>query len=157
MEQSVALLLHGSEFKQLLERRSAAIRERYGLRKIDVEILYYLYQSRERNTSKDIRDTYMFTKGHISQSVEHLVQMRFLEAVPDQKDRRCIHLRLTGEADSVVRSIEKMWEDMAAAIFEGITEQERHMLRDVATKMAYNMRRALADSPGQEEADANGL
>ena len=146
-----------AQFKQLLERRSAAIRERYGLRKIDVEILYYLYRFGERNTSKDIREAYMFTKGHISQSVERLQQMRLLDAVPDIRDRRCIHLRLTGQAEEIGRSIEKMWDDMTATIFEGITEQEKHMLRVVAAKMAHNMKRALTDSQGQEEADANGL
>lgn len=157
MERPVALLLHGREFKQLLENRSTVIRERYGLRKIDVEILYYLYRFRDCNTSKDIRDACMLTKGHISQSVEHLVQMHLLEMVPDKKDRRCIHLRLTGEAEEIGRSIGKMWDDMTAVIFEGITEQERHMLRVTAAKMAQNMKRALMDPQEQEEADANGL
>ena len=99
----------------------------------------------------------MLTKGHISQSVEHLVQMHLLEMVPDKKDRRCIHLRLTGEAEEIGRSIGKMWDDMTAVIFEGITEQERHMLRVTAAKMAQNMKRALMDPQEQEEADANGL
>lgn len=157
MERSVVLLLHGREFKQLLESRSAAIREEYGLRKIDVEILYYLYRFRECNTSKDIRDAYMFTKGHISQSVEHLQQLGLLEPVPDKRDRRCIHFRLTPEAEKIVRSIGKMWEDMTAVIFEGITEQEKHMLHETAAKMAHNMKRALLASQKQKEADANGL
>ena len=157
MERSVALLLHGREFKQLLENRSAVIRERYGLRKIDVEILYYLYRFGERNTSKDIRDASMFTKGHISQSVECLQRMQLLEAIPDIRDRRCIHFRLTAEADVIVRSIEKMWDDMTAAIFEGITEQEKHMLRETAAKMTHNMKRALLASQRQKEADANEL
>ncbi|MDO4324141.1 MAG: MarR family winged helix-turn-helix transcriptional regulator [Lachnospiraceae bacterium] len=157
MERSVVLLLHGREFKQLLESRSAVIRERYGLRKIDVEILYYLHQFGERNTSKDIRDAYMFTKGHISQSVERLQKMRLLEPVPDVRDRRCIHLKLTPEAEDIVCSIGKMWEEMTAAIFEGITEQEKHMLYEVAVKMTHNMKRALVVSQRQEEADTNGL
>lgn len=157
MERSIVLLLHGGEFKQLLENRSAVIRERYGLRKIDVEILYYLYRFGERNTSKDIRDTYMFTKGHISQSVERLQRMGLLEPLPDEKDRRCIHFKLTPKAEEAVCSIGKMWEEMTAAIFEGITEQEKHMLHEMAVKMTRNMKRAIIVSQKQKEADANGL
>lgn len=157
MERSLVLLLHGREFKQLLESRSAALRQRYGLRKIDLEILYYLNRFGEYNTSRDIREAFMFTKGHISQSVEHLQALGFLEPVPDEHDRRCVHFRLTGRAEQLADSIGKMWEDMTAAIFEGITEQEKDTLRDVAVKMTRNMKRALADSQKQEEADANGL
>ena len=50
MEQAVETLLHGREFKQLLESKILEIREKYGLRKIDVEILYYLYRFREHDT-----------------------------------------------------------------------------------------------------------
>ena len=157
MEQAVETLLHGREFKQLLESKILEIREKYGLRKIDVEILYYLYRFREQDTSKDIRAAYMFTKGHISQSVEHLQQMHLLVAVPDQKDRRRGHLHLTAAAEGIVCSIEKMWEDMTAVIFEGITEQERDTLHTIAAKMTKNMEKALTATQKQKETDANGI
>ena len=39
MERQIDNLLHGSQFKQLMEDRISQIREQYGLRKVDVEIL----------------------------------------------------------------------------------------------------------------------
>lgn len=142
MEQSVEILLHGGQFKQLLESRIAAIRETFGLRRIDIEILNYLYRFRDRNTSRDIREAYMFTKGHISQSVERLHQMHLLEFVPDEKDRRCVHFELTREAGEIALAIGKMWEELTAVIYEGITETEKQMLREVAEKIGSNMQRA---------------
>lgn len=143
MERSVEVLLHGTQFKQLLAGRIAMLHECYGLRKIDVEILYYLHHCGEYDTSKDIRKTHMFTKGHISQSVERLQELNLLVCIPDRKDRRCVHFRLTEEADRIVQAISRMWDDMTAAIFEGVTEEEKRVLQEVAAKIARNMEQAI--------------
>lgn len=142
MEQSVEILLHGTRFKHLLSSRMETLREEYGLRKIDVEILYYLHQCEGRDTSRDIREKYQFTKGHISQSVERLQEMKLLQGIPDQRDRRCIHFRLTNQAAGLVRRISDMWDEMTAIIFEGVTEEEKRVLRQVAKKIARNMEQA---------------
>lgn len=155
MERPVEVLLLGREFKQLLEGRIAKIRELYGLRRIDVEILFYLYRFGAQNTPRDIQKAYKLTKGHISQSVERLVRMNFLEIVPDKKDRRCVHFVLTPQAEEIACSVGKMWEDMTAVIFEGITEQERQALYEVAVKMTRNMETAIAAAHKAKEADAN--
>lgn len=143
MERPVDVLLHGTQYKQLMGSRIAALREYYGLRKIDVEILYYLYQCGGRNTSRDIQETHMFTKGHISQSVERLQKMRLLSCIPDQRDRRCVHFQLTEDADEIVQAISRMWEEMTSIIFEGVTEDEKRVLQQVAGKMARNMELAV--------------
>ncbi|MDY3249650.1 MAG: MarR family winged helix-turn-helix transcriptional regulator [Candidatus Choladocola sp.] len=153
MEQSEEVLLHGTQFKQLFEKRIAAVRAAYGLRRIDVEILYYLDCCGDRNTSKDIGNTHMFTKGHISQSVERLQQMKLLTATPDRRDKRCIHFQLTAEAGEIVQTIIRIREELNAVIFEGITKQERDTLREVAEKIAGNIDRAMRDS---KEKDGKG-
>ena len=139
MEGPIEVLLHGREYKQLLESRAAVFREQYGLRKIDVEILYYLHRFGGSNTSKELRQAYKLTKGHISQSAEHLAGLGLLAFVPDEKDRRSVHFVLTAQAEEIVRSIEKMWEDMTAVVFDGITQEERRVLYEVAVKMTQNM------------------
>lgn len=139
MEQSVEILMHGTRFKHLLSSRMETLMGEYGLRKIDVEILYYLSRCGNRDTSRDIREKYQFTKGHISQSVERLQEMGFVEGIPDQRDRRCIHFRLTEAASGAVRRISDMWDDMTAIIFEGVTEEEKRVLRLAAKKIARNM------------------
>ena len=143
MERSMEILLHGNHFKQLLSGRITPIREKYGLRKIDIEILHYLHGCGDRDTSRDIREKYEFTKGHISQLVERLQSMNLLQGVPDERDRRCVHFKLTREADVLVEDISKMWTEMTAIIFEGVTEEEKRLLREVAIKIARNMEQAI--------------
>lgn len=65
--------------------------------------------------------------------------MGFVEGIPDQRDRRCIHFRLTEAASGAVRRISDMWDDMTAIIFEGVTEEEKRVLRLAAKKIARNM------------------
>ena len=42
-QQALEVILSGNQFKRLYESEIASLREKYGLRKIDVEILYFLY------------------------------------------------------------------------------------------------------------------
>lgn len=146
MEQQIEVLLHGGQFKQLLEHRVLAIREKYGLRRVDIEILYYLANCGERDTSKDIREKMKLTKGHISQSVDRLLRMNFLNCRPDSHDRRCVHFSLTEKADEVVQEIGCAWRDLNGIIFSGVTDEERKILLQVAVKMGKNMDSALHGS-----------
>ncbi|MGN8632211.1 MarR family winged helix-turn-helix transcriptional regulator [Blautia sp. HCP3S3_G3] len=143
MERQIDNLLHGSQFKQLMEDRISQIREQYGLRKVDVEILYYLSGCGERNTSKDIKNDTKITKGHISQSVDRLQKMELLTFIPDENDRRCVHLCLTQKAEQVSRDITGVWNEMSRIVFEGVTEEEVKVLASVAAKIARNIDRAM--------------
>lgn len=143
MERQIDNLLHGAQFKQLMEDRIAQIREQYGLRKVDVEILYYLSGCGDRNTSKDIKNDTKITKGHISQSVDRLQKMDLLTFIPDENDRRCVHLRLTQKAEQVSRDITGVWNELSSIVFEGVTEEEARVLASVASKIARNIDRAL--------------
>lgn len=143
MEKQIDNLLYGSQFKQLMENRITEIRETYGLRKVDVEVLYYLSRCGDKNTSKDIKTDTKITKGHISQSIDRLQKMKLLIFIPDENDRRCVHLRLTDKADDVTREITAIWNDLNKIIFEGVTEEEKRILAAVALKIANNIDRAL--------------
>lgn len=143
MERQIDNLLHGAQFKQLMEDRIAQIREQYGLRKVDVEILYYLSGCGDRNTSKDIKNDTKITKGHISQSVDRLQKMDLLTFIPDENDRRCVHLRLTQKAEQVSRDITGVWNELSSIVFEEVTEEEARVLASVASKIARNIDRAL--------------
>ena len=143
MERQIDNLLHGSQFKKLMEDRISQIREQYGLRKVDVEILYYLSGCGERNTSKDIKNDTKITKGHISQSVDRLQKMELLTFIPDENDRRCVHLCLTQKAEQVSRDITGVWNEMSRIVFEGVTEEEVKVLASVAAKIARNIDRAM--------------
>ena len=143
-QQALEVILSGNQFKRLYESEIASLREKYGLRKIDVEIMYFLYISGEKNTSKDLKELQLFTKGHISQSVDRMKQAEFIEYRTDAEDRRRIHLLLTDKAIMVIGQISSIRQQMYETIFQGITPEEKEALLSVAAKIAKNMERALS-------------
>lgn len=136
-------LLQGTQFQTLYNRKIETLREEYHLRKIDIDILYFLYKSGERNTSKDICSLNLFNKGHISQSVDRMVKQELIHTIQDEEDRRCVHLVLTEKAVGIIGQVTKLRHQMYNMILKGVTEEERQVLLQVSKKVNENIRNAL--------------
>ena len=144
-------LLQGTQFQKLYNRRIEVLREEYDLRKVDIDILYFLFKSGEHNTSKDISDLNLFNKGHISQSVGRMVKQKLIYIVQDQEDRRCMHIMLTEKALQIVEEITALRKQMYNIILKGVTEEERKVLLQVSRKVNENIKGALQNlDTGQE-------
>ncbi len=138
-------LLQGTQFQKLYNRKIEELRKTYNLRKVDVDILYFLFKSGEHNTSKDICDLNLFNKGHISQSVGRMVRQQVIYIVQDQEDRRCMHIMLTDRAVEIVEKITALREQMYNIILKGVTDEERHVLLQVSRKVNANVKDALGN------------
>lgn len=136
-------LLQGTQFQKLYNRKIESLRREYNLRKVDIDILYFLFKSGEHNTSKDINDLNLFNKGHISQSVGRMVKQQLIYIIPDQEDRRCMHIMLTDRAIKVVEEITALRKQMYNIILKGVTEEERDILLHVSRKVNENIKDAL--------------
>ena len=143
MNYSLDTLLYGMQFRRLMEKEMQPVETDYGLYKIDVQILLYLKHAGEHNTSKDIMQLNMFTRGHISQSLSRLQKKGYVRMEQDMKDRRCTHNYLTEEACLVIRKIEKISRNIKSVVMEGITEEEQKVLVSVARKMNSNIEKVL--------------
>lgn len=141
MEEQVEIILRGGQFKLLLERQFTNIREKYGLKRIELEVLYFLSKCGENNTSTDICRHLKMNKGHVSQAVDSLCRQGYLETAVDREDRRYVHFTVTPKADEPVRDMGEGWRSMSQKIFEGITEDERKIFREVSAKIGRNMSR----------------
>ena len=143
MEQQVEMLLRGGQFRHLLESQIQAVREQYGLKKIDVEILFYLSRNRQHNTAKEMQQSLHLNKGHISQAMDGLCRRGLVTAETDPEDRRYVHYSTTEPAAKIVQDVSEAWQRMNGIIFEGITEEETETLRRVAEKINGNIERML--------------
>lgn len=143
MDYTLDTLLYGMQFRRLLEKEMQPVETKYGLQKIDMQILLYLKRAGEQNTSKDIMRLNMFTRGHISQSLSRLQKMGYVRMEQDPDDRRCTHNYLTDEASAIIRKIEKISRSIREIVLEGVTEEEQKILVDVAQKMNSNIEKVL--------------
>lgn len=131
------------QFRRLLAKEMQPVETKYGLQKIDMQILLYLKRAGEQNTSKDIMRLNMFTRGHISQSLSRLQKMGYVRMEQDPDDRRCTHNYLTDEASAIIRKIEKISRTIREIVLEGVTEEEQKILVDVVQKMNSNIEKVL--------------
>ncbi len=138
-------LLQGTQFQKLYNRKIEDLRKKNNLRKVDIDILYFLFKSGEHNTSKDISDLNLFNKGHISQSVGWMVKQKLIYIVQDQEDRRCMHIMLTDRAVEIVEEITELREQMYNIILKGVTQEERNVLLTVSRKVNANVKDALGN------------
>lgn len=145
MEIQIEAFLRGGQFRSLMELQLSAIKEKYGLKRAELEILYFLSQCGERNTATDIRRYLKMNKGHISQAIEHLCIKDYLIAGKDPADRRYVHYEITNKAGFVIREITNLWKQLTLQIFDGISEEELMLFKKVAYKIGNNMNRLLEE------------
>lgn len=144
MEERIEGLLRGSEFKKLRECKLSEIRKQYNLKRIEIEILYFLSKSGSNDTSADICKHLKANKGHISQAVDNLSKQNYLVAIPDTNDRRYVHYQVSEEAKEIVEIIAKKWTELNKELFAGITPEEMEELKKIAGKIGKNMERIIS-------------
>ncbi len=143
MERQVEGLLRGGLFKEILDHQCAGFKEKYGLKRTDVEVFYYLYSDRKHNTAGDVQRFLDKNKGYISQTLDHLCQLGYITAATDPDDRRYVHYFVTEKAEELTRDIQLLWGDLEDKLFLGISEEERQIFRHVAGILRKNMQEML--------------
>ncbi len=131
-------------YKRLNEKKMEAVTHKYDLRKIDVDIIIFLANSGDKDTAKDIASTERFTKGHISQSVKRLTEKGFISTIQDKNDLRVQHLKLEEPARVVLGEMLKIKNSIDECVFNGVTEEERSVLKNVSAKMYDNITKELS-------------
>lgn len=136
------LTLRGSMIKKLIERELRDFRESYGLKRIEIEVLYLLANS-SKDTVAEIAAFLDANRGHISQTVESLCQKGYITPVPDQKDRRYIHFELTERGRDLSVPIRERWNALTEDVFRGISPEELEQYKSTSMKIRHNIERLL--------------
>ena len=130
------------KYKKLYERRCQEVMKKYDLRIADLDVLYHVAHSGEKNMAKDIVDEGM-SKANVSKAVEHLHQKGLVELCADKEDRRCVHIEPTESARAIVIEIENIRKDMGTSLSEGISEEDRKAVARVMNQLCDNMSHEL--------------
>ncbi len=136
-------ILQGGQFKKLLEEQSLELRQKYDLKKAELDILYFLSRCGQYNTSTDIHHQLFMNRGHISQAVESLSKRKYIVAIPDQNDRRYVHYELLDSAREIIDEMTKKREEINERILEGISEEELRSFQAVAEKIRKNIEKLI--------------
>lgn len=145
MEKQVEGILRGGQFKHLAERELAGIRQQYDLKRIEIEVLYFLARNKECNTLADIHHYLNANKGHISQALDCLCKRGYLTAEHDKNDRRYVHFFMTDAANELSNQINAAWGKLRDEIFAGISEEDLACFKRVSAQIAQNMNHILKE------------
>ena len=90
------------QMRKVIEQACERLMETYGLRHVELDILYLISHEKQKDTAKDLIEIQHLSKAHISKSVDNLKQHGYIELIADEADHRKIHIRMTGKARPVM-------------------------------------------------------
>ncbi len=143
MESELELLLNGRPFKKLSQQLYADLMATTDLRKVELDILYFIAHAGIHDTARDIMYCRQLSKAHISKCVENLKDRGYIYLLEDDEDRRRYHIRITDDAYPILKQLEAIKKTVLGVLFNDVTEEERRTLAQVARKMAQNLNRAV--------------
>lgn len=102
------------ETQQLLERMANLLRSErravlmdFGLQPVQFEVLDYLSQcNRFSDTPMAVTEYLRQTKGTVSQTLKVLEKHQLIFKVPDDMDKRVVHLHLTDKGKALIQSVQ---------------------------------------------------
>ena len=101
------------------------------------------YNNPGRDTAADIVELRMLSKGNVSQAVELLIQKSLLKRIPDENDRRRIHLELLPDAIPITNEIDTIKETFRTELFHGFSKEEEEQLEFLNRKLMENAKNAF--------------
>jgi DNA-binding MarR family transcriptional regulator len=143
MDEQMEIVLKGGDFKRLLDTQLDEIKKKYDLKKVEIEVLFFLSRCGSENTPTDITKRLNLNRGHVSQAIDVLLRRKLIAAVADEKDRRCMHYTITTNAVPVIDEIANVKKRMDEQILKGITAEELETYKKISEKMMKNIREVL--------------
>lgn len=143
MNNSIEAILRGGQFKKLIEKAMLMTRNQTGLKRVEIEVLFFLSRFPEQNTMKDICNHLQMNKGHISTALESLNKQGYVEQQQDSNDRRYVHYMLTKKAGEIVAQMDVAWEKMTKRMMEGLVKSEVQVFEKVAFRIGENIEKML--------------
>lgn len=138
------VILYNQHIKKLYDEESEDIVKKYGLHKIEFEILFFI-RSTNFDRAKDIANNTHFSKAHISNAIEKLSKGGYLNCIQDLHDKRCIRLKLTEKAYNIINDIADFYQHMINILLKDVTNEEVILLKNVFAKIINNINNELTD------------
>ncbi|MGN0587369.1 MAG: MarR family winged helix-turn-helix transcriptional regulator [Oscillospiraceae bacterium] len=114
-----------------------------GLSRTERDSLLFLYNNPKHDTARDIVKYRMIPKANVSQAVDSLIAKGHLERAACPEDRRIVRLRLTDSGKTTAAKLKEAQTRFSAALFEGLSDEERATLEKADRLIKENIQRIL--------------
>lgn len=124
MQECLENVLRGRKFKKVIDARYEAIRNKWNLKQIDLEILYYMSKVGHAISSTEISKNLILNKGQVSLSMDRMSKLGIIKSTVDKNDKRVIHFSLEEKSKDIIEDISKDKEYLMNQLSKGISQEE---------------------------------
>lgn len=144
--QTYPILKHMLYIRKLYDVLFSEFRTDVNLNQTEVDILGFLSNHPDMNTSVQIAEYRMIPKANISKAVDVLCQKGLLAAERDEGDRRRVRLRLTAQAESVVKDIQSVQQQYGSALTKDFSDEEMSIIISFMERMTNNAQEMIKEN-----------
>ena len=129
--------------KRLYDKTMQPVCDRYGITRMELDIMLFLANNSGYDTASDIIERRHLTKSHVSSSIKLLEQRGYVRRSFKEGSRKTICLKLKPPANPIIADGRRAQGEFFAQITANLTSDEIKAMKDVFSKIALSMRAAL--------------
>jgi DNA-binding MarR family transcriptional regulator len=131
--------------KKIYDNSYEDLRKKYGLTMNEIMFLLYLDKHQMKNTAREIVEDLMFTKSHISKSIDSLAKENIIIREHDESDKKIIRLFINTTADDIMNDLKHREKLITKTITKGIAKEDMATFERVLKEMHKNCLDLLND------------
>lgn len=131
--------------KKLYSKKMESLCEKYGLSRMEADILLFLSNHPEEDTAKAIVEKRRFTKSHVSAAVKSLEQKGYITRNFHEGNKKTVHLSVLETAEEIVRDGQKVQIEFGKIIFESFDKKDMERMEHNFRKILASAQRALKE------------
>lgn len=125
------------------ELLTATVCEKYQLRRMEYDILMFLYNSPQYNTAADIAKVRKSTKSHVSTSLKVLEDRGLIVKKTDEENKKHIEIFISEAADAIINDGLKMQKRFARDMLDGLSKEETAVCKRAFEKICDNAEKLI--------------
>lgn len=120
------------------EMLTAPTCDKYNLKKMEYDILMFLYHNPEYNTAADIVRIRKSTKSHVSTALKVLEDRGYITKKINETNKKRVELFLEDSANEIVKEGLDVQNQFAHDMLQGLTQDEIKVCKKVFEKICRN-------------------
>ena len=130
---------YSNYIKKVVEKSYYEMTRKYKLTNNEIAVISYLCEH-EKDTATDIVNALLFSKSHVSLSVDGLGKKGLIEKVQDDRDKKVFHLVLTEKARPIVDELNLRKSNIEKVFFHNFSDKEKEQLQKSIEKVINNIK-----------------
>ena len=119
--------------------------EKYGLTRMEFDILMFLSNNPEYNTASDIVRIRLLTKSHVSISLKELETCGLVKTAFQNNNRKTMHISIQEKAAPVIADGKLAQQEFAQKLLQGFSLEEVEMYSKLFQRTCENARKEMEE------------